>query len=118
MNNKSENKSESHNDDHSHATLDEILALKQQFEKIKSETEHFIAAAKELSDRGLNDAKDLIESAKDNWQSIIASFGVSSLSNLFGKVKSPIKKKTTKSAAKSSSKSKKAKKPGKKKGKK
>jgi uncharacterized protein YoxC len=72
----------------------EIAALKQQFEGIRSETEHFIASVKELSDRGVGEAKDMLESAKDNWHSIRSAFESSSIAKFFSKAKKPAKKKT------------------------
>ncbi len=78
----------------SHSTADEIAALKEQFLRIKKDSEEFVIKAKHLSDTGMNEAKELLESAKSNWNSITKS--LSEFSNLFSKSKAkPVVKKAT-----------------------
>jgi len=71
----------------------EIAALKQQFDGIRAETENFVASVKTLSDRGVGEAKEMLESAKDNWHGIKAAFEGSTLAKLFTKAKKKIAKK-------------------------
>jgi hypothetical protein len=82
------------------STLAEVMALKAQFEKIKGETEEFIVSAKHLSDKGIQEAKELIESAKSNWQAILSGFGSSGITQMFTKAKSEVKKVSKKPAMK------------------
>ena len=86
------------------STMDEVIELKNKFENIKNETEEFIVSAKRLSDTGLKEAKELIESAKANWKSILVSFGEAGISKIFGQARGLAKKKSGSKAKKSSKK--------------
>ena len=74
---------------------EDIAELKKQFDEIKTQTEHFLESAKSLSDKGADEAQDLLASAKANWQSIVSSFEGSSIAKFFSKGSSSAKKKTT-----------------------
>jgi hypothetical protein len=78
----------------------EIAALKEKFEKIKAETEEFLASVKTLSDKGVGEAKDLIERAHEPWHSIVSAFESSSVAQFFNKGKKKVAKAKSKSAAK------------------
>ena len=81
--------------------VEEIAALKKQFDGIKSETEDFIQRAKGLSERGAHEAKEVLDSAKDNWHSIVSAFESSSIAKFFSKSKKkPTKKKVITKAKK------------------
>ena len=83
----------------------EIAALRQQFDGIRAETESFLSSVKTLSDKGVDEAKEMIESAKDNWHEIKAAFEASSVAKFFSKPKA--KKKTAKKKSAPQSKAKK-----------
>jgi hypothetical protein len=81
--------------------VEQIAALKSQFEGIKSETEKFIVSAKNLSDQGVDEAKDVLDSAKENWHSIVSTFEGSKIAKFFSKSKkSAAKVKNAKKTAK------------------
>lgn len=76
----------------------EIKALKKQFESIKKDTEKFVTQAKALKTKGIDDAQEVIESAKANWQQIVTQFESSPVAKFFAKkpAKKTAKKKTAK----------------------
>lgn len=91
--------------------VQEIAALREQFDRIKADTEEFINSAKGLSERGVEDAKEMLGSAKANWNSIMTSFEKSPVAKFFSKAnKKSAKKKTSSKASKKPSKKKAAKK--------
>ena len=67
-----------------HPVLDEIAALKTQFQRIKSETDDFIVNLKRASKEGAAEAKELVEAAKENWHSIVNAFEASPMARFFG----------------------------------
>lgn len=92
--------------------VEEITALKEKFETIKKDTEAFMDDAKKLSARGADEAKDLIDYAKKNWQSVVSGFSSTGISNFFKSSKSggkgkKAKKKATKKTSKAAASSKK-----------
>jgi hypothetical protein len=81
---------------------EEVTALRQKFENLKSQTEDFVTSAKHLSETGVHGAKEILESAKENWQTILSTFGGAKISGLFSKAKkSAAPKKAKKAASKS-----------------
>ena len=80
--------------------INEISALKEQFDGIKVETEDFIKNLKRVSGSGAADAKELMEAAKKNWHSIVSAFEASPIAKFFGKAKKSAKKTAKKIAKK------------------
>lgn len=74
--------------------LERVVALKKQFDGIKSDTEDFLIAVKKLSNEGADEAKEMIDAAKSNWQSIVSAFENSAIKKFFSKSKkkSPVAK--------------------------
>ena len=80
--------------------VEEIAALKKQFENIRTETEEFLAAAKNLSDKGVDEAREALEAAKENWSGLVSAFESSKIAQFFSKGKKKAKAKVKKPATK------------------
>jgi len=82
----------------------EIAALKEKFNRIKTDSEEFVVASKQLSDRGVGEAKVLINEAKENWLAIRSAFEGSPVAKLFAKAKKAVKKSASKKSVKTAGK--------------
>lgn len=60
------------------STKDELANLKLKFEKVKQDTEELIASAKHLSDTGMDEAKELVEMAKQSLQEMLSKYSKAS----------------------------------------
>ncbi len=87
-------KMENSNQTNSHSSAEENAALNEIYNNIKNDSKEFVTRVKKLSDSGMHDAKELLESVKSNWHFLVKS--LSEFSPLWSKAKKAKVKKVTK----------------------